>query len=248
MRPSAVPKLASILLFLLTSAGLSAFTLSPMIGEVQLDGGLPRMAYTVSNDGARPIAVEVQVMRRSIDVEGNESLSAAQEMVVYPSQLVIAAGERRTVIVEWQGGVVEEEQPFRVIAEQVPVSFAESGEQQARIRMNLRYVASLYLRPPGSEAEPVVVGAEFLPAGEGFDTPRAELLLENRGSSRLILSDIAYTVTADDGAIAVELPSESSSAPSGVILPGGRRNIRLVLPGDFSVLSAGAPLSVTLTR
>ncbi|MFW6329817.1 MAG: molecular chaperone [Alkalispirochaetaceae bacterium] len=240
-------------LLLILCAPLHAFTVVPMVAEIDLTSQQPRMRYTISNDGAAPIAVQIGLMRREIDLDGEESLSPTSELVAYPSQLIIAAGERRTVMVEWQGGSVSVEQPFRVIAEQVPVSFRDDPANRARIRMNLRYVASLYVRPPQSEAEPGVSAATVVfqdaEAG-GSEEPFAELLLENRGTSRLDLSDLTYAVSLDDGATLerVVVASQESSAPTGVVLPGGSRRILLPLPEPYALVGPGTPLSVSVER
>ncbi len=253
MRPSLIPRLCFTFLLFLSSAALYSFTLSPMVAEIELDGGQPRMRYTIYNDGATPIAVQVAVMRREIDVDGEESLSETEELVAYPSQLVLGSGERRTVMVEWQGGTVAVEQPFRVIAEQVPVDFRDNPETRARIRMNLRYVASLYVRPPGSEADPVVSEASLVYRSGESDTgevPHAEVLLRNGGSSRLILSDLSYLVAppgTDQGPSAT-VASEETTAPSGVVLPGDSRRLYVPLPRQFRELEPDSPLTVAVER
>lgn len=251
MRCSSIRRLCLSLLGLLSATSLYSFTLSPMVAEIELGGSQPRITYTIHNDGATPIAVQVEVMQREIDVDGEESRSPAKELVAYPSQLVLGSGERRTVMVEWQGGNVTVEQPFRVIAEQVPVDFREVPETRARIRMNLRYVASLYVRPSGSAADPVVSEAALVYRSgdsESGQAPYAELLLENRGSSRLDLSHLSYLVASpgtDEGPSATVL-GEESSAPSGVVLPGGIRRLYVPLPGEFRELEPNTPLTVAV--
>lgn len=253
MRPSLVCRHCLTLFLLLAAHSLYSFTLSPMVAEIELDGSQPRMRYTIYNDGATPIAVQMEVMRREIDVNGEESLSPAEQIVAYPSQLVLGSGERRTVMVEWQGGDVAVEQPFRVIAEQVPVDFRDNPESSARIRMNLRYIASLYVRPIGSEADPVVRAAAIvyrsLESGGG-ETAYAEVLLENRGSTRLVLSDISYAVgsaVTEEGPGAT-ISSEETTAPSGVVLAGHTRRLLLALPEEFRELEPDTPISVTVER
>lgn len=233
-----------------------------MVAEIELDDGQPRLTYTISNDSSRPIAVQISVARREISVDGEESREPADEMLAYPSQLVVAGGETRTVIVEWSGSQTEVEIPYRVIAEQVPVEFGDDPEARARIKMNLRYVTSLYVRPPETSPNPEVLESVVAELPEGVqiggrngegasadEGPYARVVVENRGDSRLNLEEVSYGLGAmgSTQAEAVVEPAETS-APVGVILPGGRRRIYLRLPERYSSLEAGTPVAVTVTQ
>lgn len=264
MRPAPVTLRHVILTLLFFAAAASAYgwTFTPMVAEINLDSGQPRLTYTISNDSSQPIAVQISIARREISVDGEESRTPADEMLAYPSQLVVAGGESRTVIVEWSGSQTDVEIPYRVIAEQVPVDFGDDPEARARIKMNLRYVTSLYLRPPETAPEPVVVESTVAPlpadvqigggngeAGTSGDATYAMVLVENRGDSRLNLEEVTYRLGAMGSTEAeAEVTAEETSAPVGVILPGGRRRIYVRLPERYAALEAGTPVAVTVAQ
>lgn len=233
-----------------------------MVGEITLDGGQPRLVYTINNDTSRPIAVQITIARREISVEGVESRVPAEDILAYPSQLVVAGGEARTVVVEWSGAGTDVELPFRVIAEQIPVDFGDSPEAPARIKMNLRYISSLYVRPPDTVSDPRVARAEIVELPEGVRIGGANgetavsasgsyamILVENRGDSRLNLGEVSYRVDAVESMQAgVSVEPADTSVAAGVILPGGRRRIYLRLPDRYAALEAGTPLAVSVAR
>lgn len=258
------PWIRNLVLFLLLfGLTVSAFgwTFAPMVAEIELGAGQPRLTYTINNDNATPIAVQISVVTREISIDGEETRSPADDVIVYPSQLVVAGGESRTVIVEWTGSSTDVELAYRVVAEQVPVDFGNNSEARARIRMNLRFVTSLYVRPPGVAPGPRVVEAAItnLPEGviiggrNGSSTASGEaygmVLLENRGGSRVDLSEVTYRVAWPRGSEApLELEPASTSAPVGVLLPGDRRRIYVALPRAYAALNDGTSLSVTVEQ
>ncbi|MFW5995467.1 MAG: hypothetical protein ACOCRN_05075 [Spirochaetia bacterium] len=247
-----------VVLFVVLVVSAGAFSFSPMVSDIELDGSRPRRRYTVANDAASPVAVQVRAFERSIGVDGEESRSPASDLQVFPSQLVLGGGERQEVVVEWTGGELERERAFRVVAEQVAVDLDDDPQPQARIRMNMRYVASLYVTPEGAGAQPRVLEAlvvepddEDLENGEDGAPAYAEVLLENSGSSHVLLRDLAFEVAVpdngEDDTIVIDGEDRVDGA-SGVLPAGNERRILLRLPQEFAGAAAGSSLEATIAE
>lgn len=209
-----------------------------MVSTIELSEGAPyRQTFDVVNDTDSPVAIEVRAFRREIDEDGSESTEETDEVNVFPTQLVLRPGERDTVDAEWTGNTPGRERAFRVIAEQVPVRF-EDQSAPARIRMNLRYVTSLYVRPEGVEPEPVVRESElvFREDEDGSSVPYAQVLIENTGNGRILLRDIAFSPDSGD-----------SEERSGVLLPGSRRRVFIRLPERFADEAEGSDVALSIS-
>lgn len=266
-----VPFAALVLVFV--ASGTYALNFSPLVSTIDLDGSRARQRYTLSNPGREPVAVEVSAVTRQIDEYGMEHNSPTDGLAVYPSQIVLDGGERQTVLVEWVGGEIESERAFRIIAEQVPVSFGDDGSSRARLRMSFRYVTSLYVRPPGTAARVSATSARIVTgtpdgavdADDGdaeIDTPAearfVEITLENSGSRHKRLRDLTVRVSlpSDNGEERERLEWHGETAPvragersdvlTGVILPDTTRRLRIPLPEEYLHLSESSDLAVTL--
>ena len=224
-------------LFFAGASGLSAFNFTPMVSTIDAseDGPL-RKTFDVVNDGNEPVAVEVRAYTREIEEDGSETTEETDEVDVFPSQLVLRPGERDTVDAEWTGAAPDRERAFRVIAEQVPVRFEEQTAP-ARIRMNLRYVTSLYVRPEGVEPEPVVRESElvFREDDDGSPVPYAQVLLENTGTAHILLRDLRFSPDSGD-------PDNRG----GVLLPGSRRRMYVRLPDDYADEDEGSDVALSV--
>ena len=78
-----------------------AFRLEPMV--LSLPVTQPRAAgtYTVENNSDKKVAVEFKVRGRQIDREGKEERPEAKGFLVYPQQMALEPGEKRSVRVTW---------------------------------------------------------------------------------------------------------------------------------------------------
>ncbi len=213
----------ALLTALVACVAVPLFPLSfaPMLSEIDLQDGQGRARFTVRNEYGRPVAVQIEARTREIDIHGNEGREPTDALAVYPTQLVLDAGERQQIAVEWLEGRIDKERAFRVIAEEVPVDLEDRSDSRARLRMNMRYVTSLYIRPEGaapdiriteakvvgrSEVEPSngdealeepVEPAETAESEESAattDGPFAEIRLDNQGTSRATLGDLKFVI------------------------------------------------------
>ncbi|TVQ26270.1 MAG: molecular chaperone [Spirochaetaceae bacterium] len=220
-----------LVLLLYGAASVQAFSFTPMVSHIDADRRPARVTYTLQNDTPRAIAVQVSAHVREIDEMGNEVMQPTDELMVYPSQIVLAAGRSQEISVDWTGGSVDRERAFRVVAEQVPVNLGSSQDSRAQLRVNLEYVTSLYVRPAQARARTEV-------SGIAFDDAEQMLVfrLENTGTRHILLRDLSVLIHPPREGESLQIPGGELNAGSNVLPAGGSRVVRI--PWDSSDINA----------
>lgn len=183
---------------------LGAFTLEPVIMELEPAGSGASGVFILNNPGESPMAVELSVLTRSQDTEGREVRNPAPAGLVtlFPSHLILEPGTRRSVRIKWNGPAdISAEQAFRILAEQLPVDFdgAETRGNTGRISIMFRYLAALYVRPKSAAPQIQVVAA--LPQEVQGKSPGFWLKVANTGSRHRILTHLRLKLTSSSGAV-----------------------------------------------
>lgn len=211
---------------------VAALTVTPMSIELTETGAGSTASFRIENDSDASIAVIVSVMTRSIDPDGTErNAPAANDFLVMPSRLVLEPRSARVVKVQWRGASpLSVERAYRVLVEQVPVSFSESGG--SGIRIMFRYLAALYVVPAGAAGRLALVSLE--PAVRDGKTGLL-VAIRNDGNKHFITSNPRLLVRGGSGE--VELSGESLAALSGLnILARARRVV--FIPWAGAVMGA----------
>lgn len=207
-----------------------AFRLDPMVVNVPVTSPQASATYTVENNTPAKIAVQFEVKRREIDENGKEERPPAAGFLIYPEQMALDPGQKRSVRVTWQGEKLpEKEQAFRFVASQLPVEFGQDGQPSGRkvnIKFLIEYVASLYLNPP--KTAPRMKMKKYSVSEKG----NLEILVANEGSAHQLLEHL--TLKAKAGGKTFH-PNEEKlkDIRTENLLPGGTRWLRLPLPKDF---------------
>ncbi|MFW5827990.1 MAG: molecular chaperone [Alkalispirochaeta sp.] len=228
MRRNTVPGLSSssilaILIAFTVAAPLAAFQLQPMSASIDPQSGNATTTFDVRNTTDAPVAVQMRVTTRRIQPDGTElNEDASGQLQLFPSQIIVQAGQTQTVRVRWVGDdLPDEELPFRVVAEQLPINLSREQDEASGVRMMLRYRATLYVRPAG--VEPEVVVADF-----SVSDAELSMTIENRGTAHALLSNSLMVLESEGEE--TELPAEDVEALATVnVLPGGVRRLRIPL-------------------
>lgn len=217
--------LAAVCLSLAAFVPVAAFQFSPMSSSIDPTTSLPTTTFEARNGTGDPIAVQLRVVTRQVAPDGTETnRDASEQFQIFPSQLILRPGQVQSVRVRWLGPRdIEEELPFRIVAEQLPINLSREQADAAGVRFLLRYRTTLYIRPPGVEAEVSVTDI-------AIDTETEELIVEvtNTGTRHQLLSD--GIVEFWDGAQSFPVPSGEIEAIASVnLLPGTVRRVRVPL-------------------
>ncbi|MBE9029817.1 molecular chaperone [filamentous cyanobacterium LEGE 11480] len=171
-----------------------AFRLKPISRVFRPTGTESTQSYEIHNTTKALLAVEVNTAKRSMNLQGKETLTPADDdFMIYPPQILLKPGESQTVRVTWLGNPKpEQELAYRLIAAQLPINLepkkiqATGTQVSAGVKLAMRYEGSLYIRPFQAKADVVVEKMEAKMQGA---KRMLAVTLHNRGTSRAILLD-----------------------------------------------------------
>ena len=225
---------------LLASAVLpaSAFQLRPMSRVFAPSGNGSTQSYDIVNDSDEPLAVELSVMNRQMDLDGAETQTAADDdFLIYPSQIVLNPGETQTVRVTWLGDPQPTtELAYRLVAAQVPVELGtpQTNETKAvgAVKVMLRYLGSVYIHPENTA--PKVVLDSITPRTDANGTG-LEITLNNQGNARAFLKNFRLHLVSSTGTPMEVTPEQLKDISNTTILAGHQRRYFLLYPDAASV-------------
>ncbi len=220
-----------IVLAVVVVSGAAAFQLVPMSAVIDPVASPPTVVFTISNTGADPIAVQLRVATRRTLPDGTEiNDTASDQLQVFPSQLVVRPGATQTVRVRWIGeGQPQQELPFRLVAEQLPVNLSRTETEASGVQFMLRYRATVYVRPENTQAEIAVID---LTVDE--DERTATITVENNGTRHQSFTE-GRIVLIQDGTETVMPLREIEPFVTVNVLPGETR--RVTVPLDLLPVS-----------
>ena len=136
---------ASLLVSLFAPSAAEAFKFSPIEMVFAAAGRGATRTFQITNAHDQPIAVEIRIAARSMTLNGEDVLSDAEDLfVAFPSQAIVFPGKSQSIRVQWLGDPSpERELAFRMVAEQLPIDLDREIGDGARLRLLVRYVASL---------------------------------------------------------------------------------------------------------
>ncbi|MBD2775598.1 fimbrial biogenesis chaperone [Iningainema tapete] len=210
-----------------------AFKLLPMSRVFTPSGLGATQSYEIVNDANEPLAVEMSVVKRQMDVTGRESYSDADDdFLIYPPQILLKAGEKQTVRVTWLGDSKPTlELAYRLIAQQVPIELQPNQNNQTRpvgqVKILMRYMGSIFIRPSNVQQKVVVDTVKLQKGNNGAN--ELAITLNNQGNARAILKKSSLHLTAQGQGTTVHLnPEQLVGINNAVILAGNKR--RFVIP------------------
>jgi fimbrial chaperone protein len=227
--------LIALALVSLIAPGLLSFSFEPITQTFDPSGEGANHVFRVTNTTTERIAVRISVRPRRIEPDGTEVQGKeSDDFVVYPRQMLLDPGDRRSVRVAWRGtDSPTSELAFRIIAEQLPVNLgAEQSTEGGTIVLTYRYEGSIYVMPPGARPSIQVTSVEeTFSAGE----PALGVTIENSGTRHGLLSQARLDIaTRPDGDPAISLGPEDLPGLSGEnMLAGSVRRFFVPVPAEL---------------
>lgn len=213
-----------------------AFNFSPMSQTIELGEGKKGGQFLIDNEGKTKIAVELTVKERKMDEDGEETLLETKDVSIFPPQIIIPPGEKRTIRVQYVSKEeLTAEKSYRVIAEQLPLKVDEKTKDQAGIQMLMKFVAALYATPAGAKSDVKVVS-------QTSNGKELDLLLENKGNRHQLLNNplIKYLYAGEKGELRA---GELGGLTGENILAGQKRRFRIATK---KVIPQGARIELKL--
>ena len=221
-----------------------AFQLIPMSQVLAPVGNSSTKSYEVANNSDERVAVEVSIVKRHMDIDGQESYEPAEEdFLIYPSQMILEPQSVQTVRVTWLGDPSpSQELAYRLVAEQLPISLFSPEEDTARpsgsVQVLLRYLGSLYIRPDTTTVDVQIASVEAI---ESERESQLAITVINHGTAYARLQDVQIGLTAQG--VTLPLNAEQLQAINDqVVLAGSQR--RFIIPRPSNLPSG--PVTATL--
>lgn len=235
----------SAVVLLFVPAPAEAFKLTPLEMLFAPAGRGATQTFQITNAHDQPIAVEIRIAARDMNLKGEDLLSDAENsFVVYPAQAIVLPGKSQTVRVQWIGDPSpKHELAFRMIAEQLPIDLHRKPTEGARLRLLVRYIASLYVAPRGVKAKVVLESAGRKTTSDG--EAKLSVVLRNQGTAHSLLRRLTLNVTGQAGGGGKASVAFTAKQLYGMIgqnlLAGHRREFLLPWPAKLS----GGPVVVS---
>lgn len=222
-----------ILTFLVLSISLNvwSFKFTPM--SQTLDPSKEKNAvFYIENDTKEPIAVQLTAAKRVMDLNGVETQPEEKEnLSIYPDQLIVPPGEKRSVKVNWlKSGKLEVEDAYRIIAEQLPIEIDGKKKKAANIKVLLRYVAAFYVSQNDFDSKVEISSVNLLKDSVKFT-------VRNSGTKHQVLTKLTLSFKVNNKLVEV-LPEELKGMAGENVLANSTREFTVPLIEKFKFLKS----------
>lgn len=214
-----------------------AFQFTPMSQVFAPSGTNATRSYEVVNDEDDRIAVEVTVVERHMNLDGEENYQPAEDdFLIYPAQMILEPGATQVVRVSWLGDPEPaQELAFRLVAEQLPINLVDPSQPEpvrpvGQVQVLLRYMGSLFVRPAGVQADVHIESA--MPQSNALGATDLAVTFANRGSASASLRDLSLSLTAQGQTVTLS-PDQLKGITGTTVLPGQSRRYLFPWPANL---------------
>jgi fimbrial chaperone protein len=219
--------LAAVAVPLLFAIPAKAMTVQPIVLDLSTSGGKASSQLSVVNDAAKPLPVEIVVLRAELDEKGDMTTKpAGEEFIVLPQQALIPPGATQSFRVQWVGDPqIKASQSYVFSVNQVPVKMPE-GKTGVQVVFNFATIVNV--APATGKAE-----ISLVKAGIGKDEkgkPRPELTVKNPGNIHAKLTDATIKLSGGSWSQTLIPDQLRQLVGIGLVQPGKTR--RFLIPVD----------------
>lgn len=203
----------------MASVARANFEVQPFILKLRVDRGeMSGWLEVKPNQDKRPVAVELKLHERNLDINGVEDQNSpeSRDLTVYPSELVVYPGEKVKVQVVWNGKTPPvADRAYTILAQEVPINLnqhvvKDRVEIELKTLVRYRLVVALETGKRGSLS---VLTSKKLPGDS------TEIVVENRGAGRIPMEGFHFLIGGK---------TYAGVGSGNAIMPGDKR--RFVLP------------------
>ena len=200
-----------------------AFGVAPI--RLDLDRATRSDTISISNEADTAIAIEVRAVEWTQDELGFDRYLDTRDLIYFPQQLTIPAGESRAVRVGYRNPALGSEKAYRLYIEQrtqAPATHATEGpgERRAQIPVTVRFGVPVFLRPD----KPAQRGAL---AGPTLTRGEVQTEVRNTGNVHFRIGEVRFSGFDASGA-----ETFAQSLEGWYLLSGATRRYRLPVAGD----------------
>lgn len=230
-----------ILSFLISNA--YAFKFSPMSITINPTTGERSTVAYLENDSSSPIAIQITLANRVMDLNGNETYPEAnEELQAYPSQMIIPPYEKKSVKITYVGKEIGEvEKAFRIISEQLPIEVDKTVKKKTNVKILLKYIAALYVENGKSESSVKVDSWQI-------QNKEIEFKIKNEGTKHQVLTNlnIIFTKTGEKNIILE--PKDLKNVSGENILAKSERVFKIAKNQNLSKLDSKYKIEIKFEK
>ena len=211
----------------------ASFEINPITTSLAPSGLKAVGNYLLKNTSDHKVPIQLYIVARNPDILGREVYTEVAEtdeqFQIYPSQVILNPGEKRTVRVSWLGtSNVKKELSYRMISEELPFEVDDPAKAtkkfSASVKIASKYIGSIYITPHGAQPN-LLAKAEPVPG----PSPQLNLDIENTGLAHFVLQKVKVKLTSASTKGEAELPSDQLVALYNQNVLAGKTR-RFVMP------------------
>ena len=220
--------LPTILVLMFTSGATQAFTLTPMSASFDPAGNGSAKSFRVENESSNRVDFQIMMLTREMTEDGRETNQKATNLfTVFPPQGTIKPGQSQTVRVVWKGDKnPTNELCFRIEGVELPINRVPE-KNKAEIKVLLRYLGAVYVRPKNAKPKLQVTGFTRTPTNTYF------MVVANSGNAHQPLKNPELTLTDAQGRTTKALTELLGVIAGQNILGNHTRQFTLSLPPEY---------------
>lgn len=226
----------------------NAFKLEPISRTFKPVGSGSTQSYEIFNPSNERVAINISMVHRLVNKAGQESHRPADDdFLVYPPQILLEPNAMQTVRVTWVGeSEPTQELAYRLIAEQLPInlnppSALKGTSSTGKIKVLMRYVGSVYIKPEKVKPDVVLAGLENMQSPKG--DAQLALTFHNQGTAHASLRKLQLRLIAEQGEVLELTPEQMGEMKNATILAGKQRQFRIPYPANLNF----KPVKATFT-
>ncbi|MFA9372359.1 MAG: hypothetical protein ACERIH_11675 [Labilibaculum antarcticum] len=197
------PVVIFLICWALPQVQAQSFSVSPIKMTLKPQQNHSQQWLTVKTTGNKPVAVELSILKREVDVDGrmfHGKDDTNNDFLIYPSQLILMPGDAQTVNIQWLGEIPTNEIIYSLVVAQVPIEINQEENTdtgtKVKIKLLTKYEGIIYIIPNAISFEVLVESAT-----QGMDanqSPYLELMLYNKGTIRQMINKLKLHVVPLD--------------------------------------------------
>lgn len=212
----------------------NALQMEPLSLVLKPAGAGANQIFSVINESSKPIAVQFSMTTRQQQGDREIRLPADDQFMIYPPQTIIPPKTAQKVRVQWLGNSnVQQEQAFRLIAEQVHVAL---DKEPTGVTMLMKLVGALYVQPSKTQSNVQVNAVQA--RGD-----KLSVTVANTGTRHQILE--RATLNLQHGNQVISLKGDQLSGMEGKnVLAKSTQQFLIQKPAQFQNAAWAATLSL----
>jgi len=187
---------------------------TPMSYELAPSGSKSTVNLSLENTSQTDMTIEMMAARIAVDDRGNETKTDAEDdFLIFPPQMILAAGKTQTVRVKYVGEPrIDESAAYRIAVKQVPVDIDRGGTAGVGLVVNFNTLA--HVVPSGAKTELIVSNIRSNASG-GWD-----LDVTNNGNRMARLSRTEWDVSGGGTTQSLNRNEVADMTDKNLVMPG----------------------------